>query len=64
MIYMTKKIIKIVLHSDKDSNFEKGEEIGLTGEALSKFSYALYEVEFEVEVDMETGETSVISVIS
>lgn len=57
-----KKIIKMYLHSDKESNFELGEEIGLSEKAIQEqFKYALYEVEFDVEVDMETGETKVLS---
>lgn len=53
---------KMYLHGNKESNYDKGEELGLTGEALSNFCYALYEVEFEVEVDEATGDTKIISV--
>lgn len=56
-----KKIIKMYLHSDKESNWSLGEEIGLSEEAIiNHFKYALYEVECEVEVDMETGESKLL----
>lgn len=53
---------KLYLHSNKDSNYEKGEELGLTGEALKQFAYALSEVEFEVGIDPETGVATILSV--
>jgi hypothetical protein len=52
---------KMYLHGDKDSNRETGEELGLSEEALRKFSYALYEVEFDVEV-LEDGTVSILAV--
>jgi len=57
-----KKTTKMYLHGDRDSAFEKGEMLGLEGEALSMFSHALTEVEFDVEVDMGTGEAKIIKV--
>lgn len=56
-----KKNIKMYLHSNKESNYETGKELGLSDEAMDKFRYALYEVELEVEVDMETGISKIIS---
>jgi len=56
-----KKVIQMGLHSSKDSNYYEGEEIGLKGEALHNFSYALYEVMFDVEVDMKTGDTIILT---
>ena len=54
---------KLYLHSDKDSNWEDGQRMGLDDEAIAdQFKYALYEVEFEVAVDMDTGEYQIISV--
>lgn len=50
------------LHSGKESMLDLGEEIGLEGEALNTFMYALYEVEFELEVDMSTGEHKILKV--
>ena len=55
-------ITKMYLHGDKCSNIEDGEELGLSEEALKTFAYALYEVEFEVEVNEETGETYILKV--
>lgn len=58
-----KKIIKMYLHSRKEGNLDMVDEIGITNkEAVSNFSYALYEVEFDVEVDTETSETKILKV--
>lgn len=50
------------LHGSKEDNWDKGEEIGLSEKALDKFKYALYEVEFEIEVNEETGESTILKV--
>ncbi len=50
------------LHSYKEQNYEIGHELGIEGEALRMFLHALYEVEFECEVDMETGVVTIIKV--
>jgi hypothetical protein len=50
------------LHNDKDMNFEKAEELGLSEQALDKFIYSLYEVEFNMEVDTKTGESWIVGV--
>ena len=47
---------KMYLHGSKDDNYTTGEELGLKGNALKNFAYALYEVEFDVEVDTITGD--------
>ena len=52
----------IYLHSNKESNIETGEKLGLTGEALSMFKYACCEVEVEVEVDKKTGGAVIVAV--
>jgi hypothetical protein len=57
-----KEIVTMYLHRDKESNYDIGEEIGLSEEALKKFAYALSEVEFNVEVDMKTGNSKIIDV--
>jgi len=57
-----KKVIKMYLHSNKESNYDKGEEAGLSEKALENFIYALYEVEFDVEVDTKTGYARIIAV--
>lgn len=49
------------LNANKEDNYDIGSEIGLSGESLDKFKYALYEVECEVEVDMESGDTKLLS---
>ena len=46
----------VFLHSDKETMWNKGEELGLDGKALEKFMYTGYEVKIEVEVDIKTGE--------
>lgn len=38
------------LHSSKESNYEDGEGLGLTDNALQKFAYACCEVAIELEV--------------
>lgn len=60
--------MKRYLHSSKDSNCcdleDVAEKLGITisDKALHNFCYALYEVEFELEVDTETGEYTILSV--
>jgi len=54
--------VKMYLHGDKETNFEQGKELGLTGQALDEFCHALYEVEFDVAVNMQTGETTIVAV--
>lgn len=46
---------KMYAHGCKETNWEKGESFGLSGDALSEFSYSLYEVAFDVEIDRRTG---------
>lgn len=57
-----KIITKMYLHGSKESNYEEGKELGLSKEALNNFCYALYEVEFDVEVDIKTGDTKILTV--
>ena len=63
-----KKMIKMYLHSSKEENTDKFLEEFLDGdydrmdEVPDEFRYALYEVEFDVEVDIKTGETEIILV--
>lgn len=56
--------ITAYLHGSKEAMWDKGEAIGLSGEALGRFSFALYEVEVEVELEVneETGEANIIRV--
>lgn len=53
---------KVYLHSSKETMGDKADELGLTGEAASQFRYALSEVEFDIEVNPETGMTKIIAV--
>jgi hypothetical protein len=63
-----KKVIKMYLHSSKEDNVDKFVEEFLDGddenydEVPDKFRYALYEVEFEMEVDSETGDYKILKV--
>jgi poly(3-hydroxybutyrate) depolymerase len=54
--------IKMYLHGSKESAIERAEEMGLDEVAEKKFMYALYEVEFELEVDKLTGDYKILSV--
>lgn len=56
-----KQVIKYYLHSDKESNYQYAEELGLDEEASDNFKYFAYEVELEVEVDRETGDAVVLT---
>ena len=53
---------KMYAHGNKESNLEGGINLGLTGNALNTFMYALYEVEFEVDVDECTGNVTILKV--
>lgn len=44
------------LHGSKEDNTDLGLELGLKGEALSHFVYAMYEVKLDVMVNPKTGE--------
>ena len=49
------------LHSDKESNYDTAEGLGLSEEAQKEFAYALYEVEFDLEVN-EDGTYKILKV--
>jgi len=53
---------KVYVHGTKESMYDKGVELGLTGEALDNFKYTGYEVELEIEVNKETGDSTIIAV--
>ena len=65
-----KKQIKLYLHSSKESMRDSfGDALGLDedekygdNEVLDKLAYALYEVEFDVEFDTETGDYEILKV--
>jgi hypothetical protein len=52
----------VFLHGEKESMWIKGEELGLTGEALRNFSRACYEVKLTLEVNADTGDADIIAV--
>ncbi len=45
--------VSLYLHRDKDSNYETAQGLGLDEKAQDEFKYALYEVEFELEVNKD-----------
>ena len=49
------KKTKFYTHSSKESNYEQGEELGLSESSLAKFVYAGYELTIDIEVE-ENGE--------
>jgi len=52
-LFKTKFPIKtsVYLHSNKEAMYDKGEELGLSKEAISdNFSYCCYEVKVDIEV--------------
>ncbi len=51
---------KMYLHSEKESNLEDASELGLKDKAMDSFKYALYEVEFDVEIDEDTGHVTIV----
>jgi hypothetical protein len=56
------KRVKLYVHGSKEAGYDKGEELGLTGDALRTFSYWGTEITFEADVNMETGEVTLLSV--
>ena len=50
------------LHGSKEKNFENGMDLGLTGNTLNNFMYALSEVELEVDVDQIIGTVQILKV--
>ena len=55
--------IKMYSHSSKESNHSLASGMDFSSEeAKETFLYALYEVEFDVEVDLDTGDTEIIAV--
>jgi hypothetical protein len=51
------KMVDVYLHADRETMYQKGETLGLTGEALRVFSFTGYEEKITYAVDMETGAT-------
>ena len=62
---MGKKIkYKDYVHKSKDSNWEKARELGLDDDEKFMYNFigSLYEVELDMEVDVETGESRILKV--
>lgn len=59
---MAKVKTKMYLHGNKEDGYAKGKELKLKGKALENFMYALYEVEFLLEVDTKTGKYKILKV--
>lgn len=52
----------IYVHSSKDSMWEEGEKLGLSGEALRMFIHAAGEVKLTIDVDEKTGGVVILAV--
>jgi hypothetical protein len=55
-------LVKVYVHSSKESTYDQGVKIGLSGEALEMFKYTAYEVELLVDVNEDTGESTIVAV--
>ena len=47
------KTIKFYLHASKEDNYDKGKELGLTGQALDDFMYCCYELEVTLVIEQD-----------
>lgn len=56
------KRIRLYVHRDKDSNYDVAQQLGFKvgSKAERMFLYACSEVELIVDVNMKTGETTVV----
>ncbi len=59
---MTKKIVTMSVHGDREDCIEKAEEIGLGDWAAKMFWWSIEEFGVELEVDMETGSTKLLKI--
>lgn len=50
------------VHGSRESCYEEGAKLGLTGEALKMFSFVLEEYKLTLEVDMETGKVTPVMI--
>lgn len=55
---------KAYLHSEKESNWDKATNLGLdeNDKFMDTSLYSLYEVQFDMEVDPETGESWILGI--
>ena len=58
---MKKKVI-IFVHASRETNYDKGVDLGLTGYALYNFTFTGYEHALDFEVDMETGHSTLVGI--
>lgn len=49
------KIVEVYLHCDRDTMYNIGDKLGLTGDALKDFENSLHEVQLTLEVNMVNG---------
>jgi hypothetical protein len=56
------KRVKLYAHVDKESNYDKGRELGLDEAAMRNFAYWGGEIEFDAEIDVETGKVRLLAV--
>ena len=56
------KRVKLYVHGDREGGYAKGKELGLEGDALRTFAYWGEEIAFEADVNMETGEVTLLAV--
>ena len=56
------KRIKLYAHADKDGGFQTGTELGFVADALRRFAGWGYELSFDADVDLETGEVTLVTV--
>src|SRR5271170_140854 len=54
--------IKLYSHTDKESGYDNGKQLGLTGDALKRFAHWGYELAFDADVNLETGDVTLLTV--
>lgn len=59
---VAKKKVKLYLHGSKEDDRWNGKNFGLSEAALENFIGWGYEVAFDAEVDMETGDVKLLKV--
>ena len=56
------KRVTLTAHCDEDSSYHFGREMGLEGDALRNFAHWGYELSFDADVNMETGDVTLLTV--
>lgn len=61
---MAKRLVRIYIGSSKDSNYELAKKIGIApgSEAERLFAHAFEKVEVIAQVDINTGEATVVNI--